>query len=123
MKWQSLCTDAINGRRMLRVQYDSFRNAPIMIEPHLFGMRSGVPTLWAWNRAQIDDYDWDHSWLWLEHDRVITADLTGGAFGVTRKGYDRRSRHFEQIFARIRSEEHTSELQSLMRISYAVFCF
>src|SRR3546814_985339 len=25
-------------------------------------------------------------------------------------------------FIRIRSEEHTSELQSLMRISYAVFC-
>src|SRR3546814_1406299 len=27
--------------------------------------------------------------------------------------------HFE---GRVRSEEHTSELQSLMRISYAVFC-
>src|SRR3546814_4700071 len=26
------------------------------------------------------------------------------------------------IFAPFRSEEHTSELQSLMRISYAVFC-
>src|SRR3546814_7728400 len=26
------------------------------------------------------------------------------------------------LFFRIRSEEHTSELQSLMRISYAVFC-
>src|SRR3546814_5773433 len=26
------------------------------------------------------------------------------------------------IFLDIRSEEHTSELQSLMRISYAVFC-
>src|SRR3546814_5694104 len=25
-------------------------------------------------------------------------------------------------FTKIRSEEHTSELQSLMRISYAVFC-
>src|SRR3546814_2577729 len=25
-------------------------------------------------------------------------------------------------FVKIRSEEHTSELQSLMRISYAVFC-
>src|SRR3546814_2773451 len=25
-------------------------------------------------------------------------------------------------FAKLRSEEHTSELQSLMRISYAVFC-
>src|SRR3546814_8325431 len=27
-----------------------------------------------------------------------------------------------RLRARIRSEEHTSELQSLMRISYAVFC-
>src|SRR3546814_12779331 len=26
------------------------------------------------------------------------------------------------VVGRIRSEEHTSELQSLMRISYAVFC-
>src|SRR3546814_9748622 len=26
------------------------------------------------------------------------------------------------VSARVRSEEHTSELQSLMRISYAVFC-
>src|SRR3546814_2368985 len=34
------------------------------------------------------------------------------------------SRHTLQYFAemRYRSEEHTSELQSLMRISYAVFC-
>src|SRR3546814_8883963 len=28
----------------------------------------------------------------------------------------------EHWFLRLRSEEHTSELQSLMRISYAVFC-
>src|SRR3546814_4207705 len=27
-----------------------------------------------------------------------------------------------QLMATVRSEEHTSELQSLMRISYAVFC-
>src|SRR3546814_4939112 len=27
------------------------------------------------------------------------------------------------IHSRLRSDEHTSELQSLMRISYAVFCF
>src|SRR3546814_6490444 len=27
-----------------------------------------------------------------------------------------------QLFDSVRSEEHTSELQSLMRISYAVFC-
>src|SRR3546814_3661584 len=37
----------------------------------------------------------------------------------------RRSRFAEKISCsalRVRSEEHTSELQSLMRISYAVFC-
>src|SRR3546814_3099407 len=35
-------------------------------------------------------------------------ELAGGIFG--------------REFGRSRSEEHTSELQSLMRISYAVFC-
>src|SRR3546814_1521565 len=29
---------------------------------------------------------------------------------------------FDEVHHRNRSEEHTSELQSLMRISYAVFC-
>src|SRR3546814_9860269 len=31
--------------------------------------------------------------------------------------------HSSNLSGRLRSEEHTSELQSLMRISYAVFCF
>src|SRR3546814_3600361 len=31
-------------------------------------------------------------------------------------------RRFDPLHALARSEEHTSELQSLMRISYAVFC-
>src|SRR3546814_9128609 len=32
------------------------------------------------------------------------------------------TRHLRRLLRLIRSEEHTSELQSLMRISYAVFC-
>src|SRR3546814_6831147 len=32
------------------------------------------------------------------------------------------SRGLRTLKVRLRSEEHTSELQSLMRISYAVFC-
>src|SRR3546814_8758790 len=36
-----------------------------------------------------------------------------------RRGYDSR---VDNLPAMARSEEHTSELQSLMRISYAVFC-
>src|SRR3546814_4558835 len=35
---------------------------------------------------------------------------------------DLRSRNFMILWRQDRSEEHTSELQSLMRISYAVFC-
>src|SRR3546814_10241315 len=34
----------------------------------------------------------------------------------------RLSRKLPKLMPRKRSEEHTSELQSLMRISYAVFC-
>src|SRR3546814_9283467 len=34
----------------------------------------------------------------------------------------RRCSFFDQYRVGLRSEEHTSELQSLMRISYAVFC-
>src|SRR3546814_7034752 len=33
-----------------------------------------------------------------------------------------RREHRRHFFPYLRSEEHTSELQSLMRISYAVFC-
>src|SRR3546814_6570535 len=38
----------------------------------------------------------------------------------TPTGTDRDER--EYLYSRFRSEEHTSELQSLMSISYAVFC-
>src|SRR3546814_3568810 len=41
----------------------------------------------------------------------------GGPVQRRRPGHRRRPRRLRE-----RSEEHTSELQSLMRISYAVFC-
>src|SRR3546814_10734751 len=44
---------------------------------------------------------------------------------VNRADFARPTRRTEMrgnVAARSRSEEHTSELQSLMRISYAVFC-
>src|SRR3546814_10862048 len=37
-------------------------------------------------------------------------------------GRNDRERFVSRIIERLRSEEHTSELQSLMRISYAVSC-
>src|SRR3546814_2673636 len=48
-----------------------------------------------------------------------------GACPAPRKTVSRALRHKRAILARNtlpRSEEHTSELQSLMRTSYAVFC-
>lgn len=101
MKWKALFMDAVSRRLVLRVQYDSARKPPIMIEPHLFGLRRGVPVLWAWDRAQVNDHDWEHAWLWLEHDRIVTADATGGVFGGPRKGYNRWTRDYEEVFARI----------------------
>src|SRR3546814_9155520 len=38
------------------------------------------------------------------------------------RDYDNLVRRCFRGISRLRSEEHTSELQSLMRISYAVFC-
>src|SRR3546814_7050490 len=49
-------------------------------------------------------------------DVGAVAFATGGAVGAHREDVE------SAAFARLRSEEHTSELQSLMRISYAVFC-
>src|SRR3546814_4927836 len=45
--------------------------------------------------------------------------LRGGRF---RSGHGVLARQHRSLEAQGRSEEHTSELQSLMRISYAVFC-
>src|SRR3546814_8135828 len=52
---------------------------------------------------------------WEGYDAIL-LDVDNGPEGLTRRLNDRLySRHG-------RSEEHTSELQSLMHISYAVFC-
>src|SRR3546814_4149960 len=55
------------------------------------------------------------------------APQSGSGLAVTAKshglhGLKHRSRGQSPNLSSIRSEEHTSELQSLMRISYAVFC-
>src|SRR3546814_7035620 len=97
--------------------------------------------------SEIESFSHDHVYLGSSHDEnarrtlwvvaltavmmvgeIIAGYLTGsmalladgfhmathaGALGVAAVAY---------AYAKRRSEEHTSELQSLMRISYAVFC-
>src|SRR3546814_3297596 len=62
----------------------------------------------------------------LEAQRAAVAEALRHATNRYQAGY---SPYLEQLDAQrsllntdLRSEEHTSELQSLMRISYAVFC-
>src|SRR3546814_10185694 len=59
---------------------------------------------------------------WRHHAR--TTLLSDGESGIIPGERTSSGFHANQVIARIggRSEEHTSELQSLMRISYAVFC-
>src|SRR3546814_6095954 len=59
---------------------------------------------------------------WLPATFVIGARLSGDAQIFQTEGRDGIERIFALAPLYERSEEHTSELQSLMRISYAVFC-
>src|SRR3546814_5143238 len=57
--------------------------------------------------------------LGLSSDLVVASSSRSCAFSPSRS---RLSSMTRTASAPIRSEEHTSELQSVMRISYAVFC-
>src|SRR3546814_8613234 len=62
------------------------------------------------------------SWLRLPL-HALAAARTGGSVPPSDPSRAGAGPHLGDPFARsLRSEEHTSELQSLMRISYAVFC-
>src|SRR3546814_7179386 len=52
----------------------------------------------------------------LKEAVIYSLDLGALVAGTKYRG------DFEKRLKAVRSEEHTSELQSLMRISYAVFC-
>src|SRR3546814_4932416 len=63
-------------------------------------------------RSTRTDTLFPYTTLFRSPCEVIPSNRTGSGTGST----------FAQGSRILRSEEHTSELQSLMRISYAVFC-
>src|SRR3546814_5466290 len=58
----------------------------------------------------------------LDRFAARMPDDKGGSRLLERSGHPLHSRRHQQSSAIMRSEEHTSELQSLMRLSYAVLC-
>src|SRR3546814_8040493 len=91
-----------------------------------------IGNVWEWTSSTFTPYPGfsadayaDYSAPWFGTHRV----LRGGCWATGRGVVSNTYRNFfapdrVDVFAglRTRSEEHTSELQSLMRISYAVFC-
>src|SRR3546814_3674942 len=62
-------------------------------------------------------------WLWRVYSHLLVA-MTDGVILLSATHRDILAATYPGLMrkASARSEEHTSELQSLMRISYAVFC-
>src|SRR3546814_9450631 len=66
---------------------------------------------------------WNRTRLMPNGDLIVQFETYGDTpwgYGIAR--LDKDSNVVWRYLGRSRSEEHTSELQSLMRISYAVFC-
>src|SRR3546814_2295655 len=62
-------------------------------------------------------------WVTGEYGMLPRATHTRGNREAAKGKQSGRTQEIQRLIGRsLRSEEHTSELQSLMRISYAVFC-
>src|SRR3546814_1682795 len=76
-------------------------------------------------RACAPEKGSDRRWRWLTWRSHLDDDDAGKMGGTPPQPEgtaDRHGRRRPALQSQERSEEHTSELQSLMRISYAVFC-
>src|SRR3546814_6989317 len=85
------------------------------------------PTRRSSDLKAAEDADWDTEYL----DSILSARVVDGLSEAMSHINTHGSHHTDAIVTENaekaeaflnRSEEHTSELQSLMRISYAVFC-
>src|SRR3546814_2735643 len=99
----------------------SGRRPPLIIESKNHESPRAKRRRFRWNRPSADA-------LMMRAGYAVTR-AAYRPLGLARKNSGRggarsfAGRHAARGFAvAVRSEEHTSELQSLMRISYAVFC-
>src|SRR3546814_2368990 len=138
--WSSdVCSsDLTIGERMAKAGdlSTAFRDAQIVTADYrvALGVHAGIETMTATAERSDDGLElWmptlapglaraaAAATLGIAEDRVtVHPMLVGGGFGVNLE--HQVAEQAALLADRLRSEEHTSELQSLMRISYAVFC-
>src|SRR3546814_4531321 len=82
----------------------------VLIEPAVFPDARGF-FLESWNARRFAEAGIDAAFVQDNHSRSVRGTLRGLHYQIERTEGKL-----------VRSEEHASELQSLMRISYAVFC-
>src|SRR3546814_5762663 len=101
----------------------TFSVQPVSLPPATMNVREQVRALVA--RAAAAGHRMGLPNSWTAADPAFSRMLgAAGLLGITwprKYGGGERSA-LERYVVLERSEEHTSELQSLMRISYAVFC-
>src|SRR3546814_1772970 len=110
-------------------------SAPCMRQREVTIRKSDRPTICPVN--VVFDHFHEAAAMWPLSDQSVTRSADDDVFGKldsqvageSRESFRRRDIRFAwgrittgMIVHKHRSEEHTSELQSLMRISYAVFC-
>src|SRR3546814_10579152 len=93
-------------------QYEPRLPSPRIGEPILADNFSIAPAIYLENVERFD----------LALSAVIEETDGTKSYWALRHPPGKPDFHHPDCFALTRSEEHTSELQSLMRISYAVFC-
>src|SRR3546814_5735289 len=113
-------------------------SSDLILEDHGGGMKDGYQLkCWLPGGASTDFLMPEHLDLAMDFDTIAKAGSRMGTGLLTVVDHKQNMisvvRNLEEFFSREscgwctpcrdgRSEEHTSELQSLMRISYAVFC-
>src|SRR3546814_10561850 len=81
--------------------------------PDELGIEAELPHLEILGIDLPDQVEIDKTVVHRRHQRIRPRRHIFGEFVIASRRIDNKE---------VRSEEHTSELQSLMRISYAVFC-
>src|SRR3546814_5279765 len=92
-------------------------SSDLIVEPKVFGDDRGF-FMESWNARAFEAAGIAGPWVQDNHSRSARGVLRGLHYQVRQT----QGKLVRATAGAVRSEEHTSELQSLMRISYAVFC-